>query len=264
MIRAVLTDSSGTARGEMTIADLPQRATLVPRAESSPSLRESSTYRYTISGLDGVLALEPSELLDRDDEAGHHGRLRTGLSVGRLVITVRTAHTTLSTIVDVAPAKFAQVREYQQMLDDIAKHAAEAVLQGFAPTSLDIESAEVPAKLLYQQFAVLAARLQSEEFAAAMGRIPHRPHQVWAAEVELRPAGTSYPSGAAFARAVAAPGPDEAVNWARACRDRGVAVGCFRPPSTPDGESALRLTINAGVADADFLAALDTIVTLAP
>jgi uncharacterized protein len=207
MIRAVLTDSSGTARGEMTIADLPQRATLVPRAESSPSLRESSTYRYTISGLDGVLALEPSELLDRDDEAGHHGRLRTGLSVGRLVITVRTAHTTLSTIVDVAPAKFAQVREYQQMLDDIAKHAAEAVLQGFAPTSLDIESAEVPAKLLYQQFAVLAARLQSEEFAAAMGRILHRPHQVWAAEVELRPAGTSYPSGAAFARAVAAPGP---------------------------------------------------------
>jgi 8-amino-7-oxononanoate synthase len=63
---------------------------------------------------------------------------------------------------------------------------------------------------------------------------------------------------------VIAPGPDEAVAWARACRDRGVAVGCFRPPSTPDGESALRLTINAGVAEADFAAALDTIVAVAP
>ena len=206
-IRTALTDSSGVARGELIIADLPQRTTLVPRVDSIPSLREGSTYRYTISGLEGVLALEPSELLDRDDDAGHHGRLRTGLSVGRLVITVRTPHIAVSTAVDVAPAKFAQTREYQQMLDDIAEHAAEAVLQGFAPASLDVVSAQAPAELLYQQFAVLAARLQSEEFTAAMGRILHRPHQAWAAEIEMRPAGTSYPSGAAFARAVAAPGP---------------------------------------------------------
>ena len=207
MLRTALTDSSGVARGEMIIADLPQRTTLVPLADSLPELREGATYRYTISGLEGVLSLEPSELLDRDDDAGHHGRLRTGLSVGRLVITVHTSRTALSTVVNVAPAKFAQVREYQQMLDDIARHATEAVLQGFAPTSLDIVSAQAPAELLYQQFAVLAARLQSKEFAAAMGRILHRPHQAWATEIEMRPAGTSYPSGAAFARAVAAPGP---------------------------------------------------------
>jgi 8-amino-7-oxononanoate synthase len=63
---------------------------------------------------------------------------------------------------------------------------------------------------------------------------------------------------------VTAPGPDEAVAWARACRDRGVVVGCFRPPSTPDGESALRLTINTGVSEAEFAAALETIVAVAP
>ena len=30
-------------------------------------------------------------------------------------------------------------------------------------------------------------------------------------------------------------GPEAAVEWASDCRDRGIAVGCFRPPSTPDG-----------------------------
>jgi 8-amino-7-oxononanoate synthase len=77
------------------------------------------------------------------------------------------------------------------------------------------------------------------------------------AGLEVRP-----PAGGVLS--VAAPGPDEAVAWARACRDRGVAVGCFRPPSTPDGESRLRLTINAGVAEADFAEALETIVAVAP
>jgi 8-amino-7-oxononanoate synthase len=63
---------------------------------------------------------------------------------------------------------------------------------------------------------------------------------------------------------VVAPGPEAAVTWAADCRDRGVAVGCFRPPSTPDGSSRLRLTLNAGVADADFERALDVIVECAP
>jgi 8-amino-7-oxononanoate synthase len=63
---------------------------------------------------------------------------------------------------------------------------------------------------------------------------------------------------------VVAPGPDAAVTWAADCRDRGVAVGCFRPPSTPDGSSRLRLTLNVGVADADFERALDVIVECAP
>jgi 8-amino-7-oxononanoate synthase len=63
---------------------------------------------------------------------------------------------------------------------------------------------------------------------------------------------------------VVAPGPEAAVAWADDCRDRGVAVGCFRPPSTPDGSSRLRLTLNAGVADEAFAHALDVIVECAP
>lgn len=42
-----------------------------------------------------------------------------------------------------------------------------------------------------------------------------------------------------------APSPEAAVTWAADCRAAQVAVGCFRPPSVPDGISRLRLTARA-------------------
>ena len=80
----------------------------------------------------------------------------------------------------------------------------------------------------------------------------------------LGAAGFAVPAPAAAVLSVVAPGPEAAVAWAADCRDRGVAVGCFRPPSTPDGSSRLRLTLNAGVADEAFAHALDVIVECAP
>ncbi|MGW7268047.1 8-amino-7-oxononanoate synthase [Streptomyces sp. NPDC054842] len=44
---------------------------------------------------------------------------------------------------------------------------------------------------------------------------------------------------------VRAPSPERAVAWAAGCREAGLAVGCFRPPSVPDGVSRLRLTARA-------------------
>lgn len=80
----------------------------------------------------------------------------------------------------------------------------------------------------------------------------------------LRAAGLtgSVPEGAVVS--VTAPGPEAATAWAADCRDRGVAVGCFRPPSTPDSRSRLRLTVNVGVPRADFEWALEVIVECAP
>jgi 8-amino-7-oxononanoate synthase len=80
----------------------------------------------------------------------------------------------------------------------------------------------------------------------------------------LRDAGFGLTAPAAGVLSVPAPGPEAARTWAADCRDRGVAVGCFRPPSTPDGSSRLRLTLNAGVSDEDFARALDVIVECAP
>jgi 8-amino-7-oxononanoate synthase len=80
----------------------------------------------------------------------------------------------------------------------------------------------------------------------------------------LGAAGFPVPRPAAGVLSVVAPGPEAALAWAADCRDRGIAVGCFRPPSTPDGTSRLRLTLNAGVTEADFNRALDVIVECAP
>ncbi|KMS70057.1 8-amino-7-oxononanoate synthase [Streptomyces viridochromogenes] len=48
---------------------------------------------------------------------------------------------------------------------------------------------------------------------------------------------------------VRAPSPEEAVLWAAECRSAGLAVGCFRPPSVPDGISRLRLTARADLSE---------------
>ncbi|POX51897.1 8-amino-7-oxononanoate synthase [Streptomyces sp. Ru72] len=48
---------------------------------------------------------------------------------------------------------------------------------------------------------------------------------------------------------VRAPSPEQAVRWAADCRAAGVVVGCFRPPSVPDGISRLRLTARADLSD---------------
>jgi 8-amino-7-oxononanoate synthase len=61
-----------------------------------------------------------------------------------------------------------------------------------------------------------------------------------------------------------APSAQAAVDWAAACRLRGVAVGCFRPPSTPDNTSRLRLTVNVGVPSDDFDYALGVVEECRP
>ncbi|MET9351061.1 8-amino-7-oxononanoate synthase [Streptomyces termitum] len=63
---------------------------------------------------------------------------------------------------------------------------------------------------------------------------------------------------------VRAPGPEEALRWAADCREQGLSVGCFRPPSVPDGVSRLRLTARADLTDAEIDRAVATIVRTAP
>jgi 8-amino-7-oxononanoate synthase len=63
-------------------------------------------------------------------------------------------------------------------------------------------------------------------------------------------AGVAAPAGAVLS--VPMPGPGEALAAVAAAAGYGVRVGCFRPPSTPDGVSRLRLTAHAHHTDEDL------------
>ncbi|MEV6766496.1 8-amino-7-oxononanoate synthase [Streptomyces sp. NPDC051105] len=58
---------------------------------------------------------------------------------------------------------------------------------------------------------------------------------------------------------VRASSPEGAVRWAADCRTAGLAVGCFRPPSVPDGVSRLRLTARADLSGAEIERAVQVI-----
>lgn len=80
----------------------------------------------------------------------------------------------------------------------------------------------------------------------------------------LREAGFTVapPRGAVVA--ATAPSPSAALAWAGECRARGVAVGCFRPPSVPDEHSRLRLTARADLGDSEVERALRTVIEAFP
>jgi 8-amino-7-oxononanoate synthase len=69
--------------------------------------------------------------------------------------------------------------------------------------------------------------------------------------------GVVAPDGAVLS--VPMPSPTAAVAAQAAALDAGVRVGCFRPPSVPDGISRLRVTAGAGVPDADWQRAVEVL-----
>lgn len=83
-------------------------------------------------------------------------------------------------------------------------------------------------------------------------------------------AGRVLERAAEIARIADVPAPDSAVvsvvlgdahvayDAAMACRERGLEVGCFRPPSVPEGTSRLRITARADLSAAD----IDTIAVV--
>jgi 8-amino-7-oxononanoate synthase len=72
--------------------------------------------------------------------------------------------------------------------------------------------------------------------------------------------GVPRPVGAVMS--VPMPGPHEAVEAVEAARARGIRIGCFRPPSTPDGSSRLRLTAHADHAEHELDLACEVLVEL--
>ncbi|HET9873301.1 MAG TPA: 8-amino-7-oxononanoate synthase [Propionibacteriaceae bacterium] len=79
---------------------------------------------------------------------------------------------------------------------------------------------------------------------AVIASEPERVARVRAAATRLAEAcGAEIPAGAVLS--VPMPGPREALAAVTAAAAAGVRIGCFRPPSTPDGISRLRFTAHA-------------------
>jgi hypothetical protein len=213
-MQLALRDDEGHVVGEVLVANLPGRQDTTLSARGDVALREAGIYRYEISIDATNVEVEPRELFDPDDSSCMRGRLRPGSAVGRLRIQVvdRTTGLGGTTDVDILAVKLDHETEYRQMLTDISSFAAEAVLQGFAPSMLDLAPSELPAELLYLRFAMIAAYLQDPAFEAAIARVTSQPHRTWVSEQEIRPIGSPFPAGAAFRRAVCAPG--QRVPWA--------------------------------------------------
>lgn len=108
--------------------------------------------------------------------------------------------------------------------------------------------------------ALAALRLlaREPERAARAGRIARQLHD------RLTAAGLAAVRPDAAVVSVRAPSPEAAVRWAADCRAAGLAVGCFRPPSVPDGISRLRLTARADLTGSQIDQAIGTIVATAP
>jgi len=73
--------------------------------------------------------------------------------------------------------------------------------------------------------------------------------------------GVQAPSGAVMS--VSMPGPHEAVEAVERARAQGIRIGCFRPPSTPDGSSRLRLTAHADHTEHDLDRACEVLAEVA-
>ncbi|MFI1304364.1 8-amino-7-oxononanoate synthase [Streptomyces sioyaensis] len=108
--------------------------------------------------------------------------------------------------------------------------------------------------------ALAALRLLGREpqRAARAGQVARKLHE------RLTAAGLVAVRPDAAVVSVRAPSPEAAVGWAADCRAAGLVVGCFRPPSVPDGISRLRLTARADLTDDQIDTAVGTILATAP
>lgn len=162
------------------------------------ALAEGGLYKYRLSGTQaGDVGFEPSELFEPDPDDSRTGRFLPRNHVGSIRIVATGSDGSEATFsADIAPTKLEYDTEYRAMLTQVADHAAEAVLQGFAPTTTSVGvSGDESGELRYRAFAFLAARLRDEAFRAQVEAIFRHPHRRWITVTETRPIGRGLPPG---------------------------------------------------------------------
>jgi len=155
-------------------------------------LLEGHEYHYLLEvGMPAQsIQLEPFEFFEPDNRQGRTGRLRPGLSTGRVEVTLRVddrdeGHSSF----EVRSKKLDYLKHYRWMLRDIADVAAELVMERFAPAEQRfVVDDSADARTMYQRFQFLQSLIAGEDFAAAMSAILSRPYVAWEdQEIVLRP-----------------------------------------------------------------------------
>lgn len=162
------------------------------RLADGAALVEGGIYKYQLQGMppSGV-CFEPSELFEPDPDDARTGRFLPKNHVGAIRIVATASDGSEATFsADVAPTKLDYETEYRAMLTQVADHAAEAVLQGFAPTTTSVGvTGDEAGELRYRAFAFLAARLRDATFRLQVEAIFQHPHRRWVTVTETRPVG---------------------------------------------------------------------------
>jgi hypothetical protein len=168
-------------------------------------VREGGRYAYRFVDLGReIRRLEPTELFRRRPDDPMSGDFLPRECVGTVaIVCTMDDGERLETSVEVLPTKLRYETEYRAMLDQIADHAAEAILQGYAPASASVSTdGSGTAQTRYRVLAFLAARLRDETFRAALLQVRHRPHRGWEDIVELRPLGAGSRATSEVSRAL--------------------------------------------------------------
>jgi hypothetical protein len=172
---------------------------------SGTQVHEGARYPFRVIGDDRtVTTLEPTELFRAYPDRPNEGDFSPQQCVGdvRIHLTFDDG-TTATTTVEVLPTKLEYETEYRAMLEQIADHAAEAILQGFAPASFETHAdPTAAAETKYRTLAFLAARFRDEAFQTAIERIRHQPHHDWAHYDERRSLGRGLRTSPSTARAL--------------------------------------------------------------
>ena len=213
------------------ISALPGRASpiakvLGPTSYEHVQLIEGEEYLYVWEGPDGDLVTEPRELFRPDRLSGRSGRIRSGLSVGFVPVTVFAESIEVGCCeLEVRPRKLTYEQEYKWMLRDIAEQMTELLLERFSASDLKFSvDVERDASTLYQRFEFLRALIGSEDFRGAMQEILRRPHTGWVAT----------PAAVNISRGV-----QPSFNVSRQLARLGIGLNSLRLPAGVDGARSI-------------------------
>jgi hypothetical protein len=165
----------------LRIGRLPGRSDVLALENERLVVEEEGIYVFQVDfpGENRVQVDPGRELFSFDDVSNMRGRLLPKHHVGRINVAIRGSASGGLVTISVRPKKLEQDTEYRRMLDDIAETATEAILQGFAPSTIALQhDAALDPRLLYQQFAFLHARL-STSGERDLSMIINRPHTGW-------------------------------------------------------------------------------------